>query len=237
MRSTSSFDHPVFGKMLGGIDVATVQRAFREAREQLDLGQIAQRDLKKLTVVAIDRLCGLVRPDGAKLELCANRLEPKLREHLEATKLYGIPETKDGKPIGNTAECMVDVHVSYAANGDAQDPYHTVCTAESEGYHAHGIAEGSSSNDNGYLWDLYKLLQVPSPLRIFVARTRDDDVVPLTKHIDRLVRAYAHLYRADDRIFAVVMPAPNAEDGRFEEARYLGWARGTLALHPPQALG
>jgi len=82
-------------------------------------------------------------------------------------------------------EVLVDFHVFAGYSF----PYRTVLTAESEGYrpavarlsNLHLDRDGADWPGNGLLWDAWKLLIVPSPLRLFTTiatREQFDGLVP-----------------------------------------------------------
>ncbi len=113
---------------------------------------------------------------------------------------------------------MVDMTV-YAGN---IDPYETLVTAESEAY-ADNIHRSSNSFDSGYLWDLYKLLQVPSRLRVFVARIATPGKCKILEdRIEWVIKCYGRNLREGDRIFSLVLPTARRDCGPI---RVYGWMR------------
>ena len=101
-------------------------------------------------------------------------------------------------------ECMVDI---YCCEG-VKDPYRTLLTMECEAATGHGrdLSSSATSDDCDYLWDLFKLLQMPSPLRIYLSIAKSGMVGVLQKRIGKLVRNYQpHL--GCDEVFSVVFPA------------------------------
>src|SRR5262245_4274143 len=109
---------------------------------------LSRRDVKGPVVLTVDALVGLAYGQEAPLpRLYANRVElPETSGLLRFTRHFRL-------------ESMLDVAVY---RGDF-DPYVTLATAESEALSEHDVEAGSWSETSDYLWDLYKLLQVPSP--------------------------------------------------------------------------
>ena len=62
------------------------------------------------------------------------------------------------------------------------------------------------SDDCDYLWDLFKLLQVPSPLRVFLPLCAEKKVEDLQWLIHRHVKDYRGSRKLNDVIYAVVIP-------------------------------
>jgi hypothetical protein len=102
-------------------------------------------------------------------------------------------------------ECMVDI---YCCRG-GKDPYVPLITMECEGCAGYsGEVQKSATSDNcDYLWDLFKLLQVPSPLRVFFALCSKKKTEALEKLIDRHVKTYGNLRKSTDVVYAVVIPS------------------------------
>jgi hypothetical protein len=183
------------------------------ARTQLEKRGLRQRDIKSLVVHAVDRLVVKAYPvqsPNSNHWLCANRC--KNTRGLEARH--------------SPYESMVDVAV-YA--GD-RDPYRTLMTAESEASPVHRLGPKSQSGNNDYLWDFWKLLQVPSPVRLFVALVRDRikhrkaRCLLLEKHIERMVGEYAEadLFKRGDKLFSLVLPTGSVK--RYASVSCRGWA-------------
>jgi hypothetical protein len=101
-------------------------------------------------------------------------------------------------------ECMVDI---YCCIGQ-KDPYKPLITMECEGaaWNSGEVKRSATSDDCDYLWDLFKLLQVPSPLRVFLALCAENKVADLQWLIDRNVKAYSGLRKPKDVVYAVVIP-------------------------------
>ena len=101
-------------------------------------------------------------------------------------------------------ECMVDI---YCCAG-RKDPYTPLITMECEGaaWNSGEIKRSATSDDCDYLWDLFKLLQVPSPLRVFLALCAKKKVEDLQWLINRHVKTYREARKPNDVIYAVVVP-------------------------------
>ncbi len=169
---------------------------------------LSQVGVKKVVVLTIDRLIGAIHDCETPVPaIYANRLEfsgePSL---LKFTR-------------HEPCECMVDVAVFRGT----VDPYEVLATAESEAYPQHEISENSTSNTSDYLWDLYKLLQVPSPMRLFVACVTGRERCSLLEdRIGFLIDVYSDLYRQGDQIFSVVLPASRTHPTDFS---VFGWVQ------------
>jgi hypothetical protein len=101
-------------------------------------------------------------------------------------------------------ECMVDIYCGVGGN----DPYVPLITMESEGCAAYSgeVGKSATSDDCDYLWDLFKLLQVPSPLRIFLALCAEKKMEELQGLIESHVKAYRGLRKSKDVVYAIVIP-------------------------------
>ena len=100
---------------------------------------------------------------------------------------------------------MLDVAV-YVGN---KDPLSAIWTAESEGFAGHNLASHATSETSDYGWDLFKLLQVPSPRRLFVMRTVERYNEDAWEPIEKLVNAYSRNYATRYRIYAIVFQRVN----------------------------
>jgi hypothetical protein len=116
-------------------------------------------------------------------------------------------------------ECIVDVFV---CNGE-RDPFKTMVTVECEAYAGWQVTGKSSSADCDYLWDLYKLLQVPSPIRVFLARLPATRHSTLAQRVADLVQAYQRNYRTDDRIFSALFPTSQFDPTDPAAVPIVGW--------------
>lgn len=100
----------------------------------------------------------------------------------------------------------------FATRAAITAPCVTVATAESEAYpqHVPALRDGDDTHDAGYFWDLYKLMQVASPLRFLLAphsRHRwgqDVAVDVLRRELSAYVDRYGAALRKDDRLFLMV---------------------------------
>lgn len=110
-------------------------------------------------------------------------------------------------------------------------------TAESELYAEHGVGDSLTSSDD-YSWDFYKLLVVPSPFRLFVARVGDSGVETGDARCDTLVRSLStmvqswgrSLLRINDELGVVLLP----ENGQqWQDLRILCLEDGQLVQSRP----
>jgi hypothetical protein len=101
-------------------------------------------------------------------------------------------------------ECMVDIY----CGAGRKDPYRPLITMECEGCAGYSgeVLKSATTDSCDYLWDLFKLLQVPSPLRIFLALCSKKKTGNLQRNINKHVRAYQNRRNSKDEVYAVVIP-------------------------------
>jgi hypothetical protein len=101
-------------------------------------------------------------------------------------------------------ECMVDIYCCVGG----KDPYKTLITMECEGCAGYSceVQKSATTDSCDYLWDLFKLLQVPSPLRVYFALCSEKKTEALERLIDRHVNTYGNLRKSTDVVYAVVIP-------------------------------
>jgi hypothetical protein len=191
-----------------------VLAVFQEAINRLQLQPpLWQASVKPAVVVAVDQLIGFVHGTESPLPwLLANGVD--------TADLEGI--------IANTRHFRRESMVDVAVYRRETDPYETLATAESEAFCDHEASLASTSDTSDYLWDLYKLLQVPSPIRLFVARVRNmERCRVLEGRIEFLVSAYCGALREGDRVFSIVLPTAKRDYGSI---LCRGWERSGDAL-------
>jgi hypothetical protein len=151
--------------------------------------------------------------EGSYVTACVSRLKGV------NSRRYAYRFLKERVHEFDTHECMVDI---YCCEG-VKDPYRTLLTMECEAATGHGrdLSSSATSDDCDYLWDLFKLLQVPSPLRIFLSIAKSGMVDELEKHIGKLIRNYQpHL--GNDEVFSVVFPGKRLLGERIRVFRWSG---------------
>lgn len=104
-------------------------------------------------------------------------------------------------------EVMVDLALMH--RGESCSPWRTVAAAECEAWHGHPTklsGDIDDQNDVGYFWDLWKLIQFPAPLRVFVAVTRGD-TEELMNELCEYIQRYARerVFIVNDHVFVVVV--------------------------------
>lgn len=121
-------------------------------------------------------------------------------------------------------ECMLDI---FCCTG--KQPYQTLLTIECEGASGYGseLTPRSTPESSDFLWDFFKLLQVPSPLRIFMALcTEKNGRVDLLEHnIGSMVKLYRNVLGTTDEIFLTVFPASRLKGKRVNVYRWVGSRR------------
>jgi hypothetical protein len=197
---------------LGSDDVLQVfSKAVRALDYELPLDQ---KSVKRVVVLSADSLIRNLTP----------KKEPKPCLYATRTALYRLAR-KLRHVTYCEKECIVDVAV-YAGK---KDPYDTLITAESEAF-ADNIKKSSTSENSDYLWDFYKLLQVPSRVRLFVARIRTQRKFEILKdRINWLIRCYQNNLREGDRVFSLVLPTARRDCGSI---CIQGWQRTKGKLRP-----
>jgi hypothetical protein len=130
-------------------------------------------------------------------------------------------------------ECMVDI---YCCVGH-EDPYKPLITMECEGFAGYSVEVGKSATSDScdYLWDLFKLLQVPAPLRVFFALCAEKKMKALQGLIDRHVVAYRTLRKSTDVVYAVVIPPVRLKGKSLTVQRWTG--RESICKQYPMKLG
>lgn len=107
-------------------------------------------------------------------------------------------------------ECMLDLAFLHRPSTTA--PWSTLATCESEAYpnHLPGLPNGDDQVDVGYFWDLFKLLQYPSPLRMFMAVTNPRSLEILSGNLVKYAKPYGGVARSGDRLFIATVSNTNA---------------------------
>jgi len=125
---------------------------------------IGQGDLLPITVLAIDQL---LPPPGN---------DPPVE------KMYacGLTQNQDLIWAANQVqrativpqECVVDINVQQPVAAPSADPYRPLITAESEAdVDLTPQTQNPTTDNNDFLWDVYKLLLLPSPVRLLTSRS------------------------------------------------------------------
>ena len=102
-------------------------------------------------------------------------------------------------------ECLLDIYCC-----TAMQPYQTLLTIECEGACGQGkeLTSKSTPEDSEILWDLFKLLQVPSPIRIFMnlCTEKNRRIDLLEKKVIEMVDKYRQTPKTWNETFSVVFP-------------------------------
>ena len=195
--------------------------AMREYEVRIEL---EQRDLLPMAVLLADKLVGalLARTNGPKPTLYAARMTD------DSDRKWVIKQLRNTKYNSSGGECMIDV---YVCRGN-KDPFKPVVTMECEGYlgHARHVTRDASSESCDYLWDLFKLLQVPSPLRVFLAITTMGKVKQLEELVANQVQEYQHCRDNTDVILSGVFPGAVFHDKAINLTWWQGADRESLIL-------
>ena len=196
--------------MLTQIGLQHVQDAFAQAVRHLELEMpLPQKAVKPALIVAVDKLVGIAYGKQNPLPwLCASGI----------SRFGAEDKVQNTRPYAR--EYMLDVTVY---RGDS-DPYTPLATAESEAYAEHEARDSSSSDTSDYLWDFYKLLQVPSPLRVFIARVRGiERCKVLERRLEQFcTKYYCQCLSEGDRVFTLVLPM---DQQNYAQAPWHVWIR------------
>jgi hypothetical protein len=194
-------------------------RTYGVRREGLD-----QRDLLPTAVLLADLLVGALprKPREARPILWAAGMRKDAARYWARKQLRNVHY--------QFGECLVDIYVC----GGKADPYRPILSIECEGHlgHAEDVTHDASSETCDYLWDLFKLLQVRSPIRVFLALTTLRKLQILEKTIERVIRAYARDLGKQDVIFTVVLPGAVLHDKSINLYRWVGNSVRRSSLPP-----
>jgi hypothetical protein len=223
-RENSFADNHWSRHTLAKVTTTVLRQAFQQALARFGgADPLAKSWLNNLVIVAVDQLVGIVfgRRDPS----------PWLYAQLPAGESAPILDLQFCRR--SRCESLVDVSVF----GGARDPYQTLITAECESKSTYPINEDSTSDCCDYLWDCWKLLQVYSPLRVFVARISSlKRLHLLEQRISQLVHDYSDSLHRGDRVFSLIVPQSLHDRPR---ARIAGWQKlgdgsaGQLVELPP----
>jgi hypothetical protein len=166
-------------------------------RSYIDDDEIYQTDLKPLSVLLLADL----------YDRCYGKRYKNVYFHVNAMKtdndrkwvLRRIRKDFHVDPY----ECVVDFNIMRGK----EDPFESLITGESEAYFQEAVAlsRGDDDEENDMLWDLYKLLHYPSPLRFFVTLSSVKHHKILLRKTSQKISAYSKILGSDD-IFAVQVP-------------------------------
>ena len=200
-----------------------VVAAFRTAVHAYEIngsgrGCVAQRDLLPVSVLAADNL------------LAGREHEHPIRPFICAAGMLKDPDRQwVVKNLAASTHYQSNNMVDICAMRGNGDPYEILLTMESEGWSQNAvdlIRRGAAGN--AALWDLYKLLQVPSPCRVFVTRSPHRHHAALLKASGDLAAAYAPSVAAGE-LFAVQIPTASL---RRSPALFAHWPAGAWAAQP-----
>lgn len=211
------------------LDEGTISDAAAVAarRYQVD-GGVAQDWLKPTTLLLLDGLLGEVLPEEPeRLWLAVNNMQS------DQSRIWA---SKQSRVYVEPYEVLVDFH--YFAG--SRTPYRSVLTAESEGYapavrHLAGMAVPRHDEDwpnNDLLWDVWKLVLVPSPMRVFTTIATADQYDAIGAHFGAVLARYADVGHAGSP-FALVCFDP--EGVSQPSVRTTLWRSGEWKAQPAAA--
>jgi hypothetical protein len=173
----------------------TLDQVFEKLVNRLESVRARQQAAYK-TQLALALAALVPCPKGGDAVLYANRSK------------FDPPDLEGWRHVGQ--ECMLDLAFLHRPSTGAA--WSTLATAESEAYpnHLPGLTNGDDQFDLGYFWDLFKVLQYPSPLRVFMAVTnpRSFDILP--GNLVKYAKLYGEVARSGDRLFLVTVSDTNA---------------------------
>ena len=169
------------------------------------------------------RKASVTKKDG--VWVCVNGLNKGRGRLRVKTEIEKIAEVE--------SECMVDIYCGIGR----KDPYRPLITMECEGCAGYSgeVGKSASTDSCDYLWDLFKLLQVPSPLRIFLALCSEKKTGDLQRNIDKHVKAYQDRRNSKDEVYAIVIPWVDLEGKTVIVQRWSG--RESTYKEYPMTLG
>src|SRR3989304_8212468 len=166
---------------------------------EVDQAGFDQRDLLPTAAVLAAQILDIKRRPGEKRpRICINGLEKDKNRKIGKKQLMRRARVHD-------EECMVDL---YCYTGKS-DPFRPILTMECEGYagHSKDVTQLASSETCDFLWNLFKLLQVSSPLRVFLAICTEKKRSLLEKRVETMVRGYGDILKRDNgEVFVVIFP-------------------------------
>jgi hypothetical protein len=191
------------------ISAGQVLGAFMQAMADLHLTPVlGQRDVKAVAVKAVAAIC---RPNwdgaGGNLHLWVDRLDERAIEIAQLSP-RSIALWRGGA-MSAVAVCRGN-----------SDPHEGVLTARIEANPRLPLRPTAYSEKCSYSRNLFMLLNVSFPCRLFIAQLGREGAVMLGYLMDRILRSYQADYRDGDRVFSVVLPT--AEKG-YSEVCCRGW--------------
>lgn len=182
------------------INIEDVWRSFQEAVEWYGDKTIYQEHLKPITMLCLKNVFTRLYPKRPKnLFVCANNMTKRRHRKEVSREIEKYCKHYD-------EECVVDFNFMVGN----RDPYSSFLTAESEAYspEAKYLKKKRDIDSNDMMWDLYKLLHYPSPVRFFVTLSSSKHHKQLLSATHNLIKAYSDTARSCD-IFAVQVPTAN----------------------------
>ena len=213
------------------LDPGDVQTAIRTVVEWYESPRVTQAWLKPLSVMLVDQLVPRLLRSGemSRPFLCVNGMDSNRKGPAWAHRrlLVQNPSMRHLKHLDvYPHECLVDMNLMLGAD----DPYETILTAESEGYAGHGktLANAGHASENDFLWDFYKLLMVPSPVRLMITLCSPRYQPALRARLDQLVNKYTSLptfLPESTDLWAISFPASSMTS---TDVQVMHWAPGRL---------
>ena len=169
--------------------------ALRNAVRDYSVKEVYQTDLKPLSVLLLAEL--YMQCYGKRCTHVYLHVNGMETDEDRKWVLRKVKRDFHLKPI--KYECVVDFNIM---RGE-KDPYVSLMTGESEAYSPE--AKTLSEEENDMMWDLYKLLHYPSPLRFFITLSSVKHHKSLLRKTSQIIAAYSKLLTGVD-IFAVQVP-------------------------------
>lgn len=174
----------------------TLDQVFKELRTHLNSVRPRQQAAYK-TQLALALAALIPSPKEGDAVLYANRSR------------FDPPDLAGWRHVGQ--ECMLDL--AFLHRPSTTVAWSAVATAESEAYRNHlpSLPDGDDQADIGYFWDLFKLLQYPSPFRVFMAVTNPRSFEVLSGNLVNYTKPYGGMARSGDRVFIATVKDSNDE--------------------------
>lgn len=196
------------------LTVDQVRAALTHAMGEYGHPKMGQKWLKPTTVLLLDALVpALSVPASPRPFICMNSMQKE--DWRVWVRNHGLRHLA---PYDH--ECLVDLNVMQGAGA----PYRVLMTAESEGWsgHVRGLEDDEKWDASDFMWDLYKLLQVPSPIRFFVTLSGADHHDVLERRTAQLLRCYEETSGQAD-LWAISFPTSSTKK---TPVRILHWEPG-----------
>lgn len=188
---------------------STQELASLDVAVEAELAKLRREEQGKYKSALATAMANVFPPSSKESILYANRMSDR---------------RKLGKWSCVSYENVVDI--ALLEREDIEAPWCARATAESEAYPLHARDIGDDRTDEGYFWDLYKLMHFPSPIRVFLAVTADGHGPELVKNLTGYIQRYRHCFHLEDVCRVYVVDNSNKAHGWLHVATALRTSAG-----------